>query len=85
MQRLNVKGQRSGAIGDATLPAAPGCFPPDSSVNDNYELPAASITFTDLAFGMGLDEDTLLQRFAAVLSRRGAVTINSPAPDEEGG
>jgi len=39
--------------------------------NDNDTPPSDAIPFSDLALAMGEDEDTLLQRFAAILRRRG--------------
>jgi uncharacterized protein YidB (DUF937 family) len=38
--------------------------------NDNLEPPVLTISLTDLAAQSGIDEDTLLQRFAAILNRR---------------
>jgi hypothetical protein len=40
------------------------------SVNDNALTPDTVISFSALAEGMHIDEDTLLQRFAEVLSKR---------------
>lgn len=82
MQRPNAKSRGHNTKGGA-LSTRPMSAP--QLVNDNDEPPAVSIAFTDLAFGMGLDEDALLQRFAAILSRRDAVTVNPPARDEDGG
>lgn len=42
----------------------------DSGVNDNGARPIDAIPFTDLALAMGMDEDTLLQRLAAILRKR---------------
>jgi hypothetical protein len=42
----------------------------EAGVNDNDQSPADAIPFTDLALAMGMDEDELLQRLAAILSKR---------------
>ena len=38
--------------------------------NDNDPPPTDAIPFADLALAMGVDEDSLLQRLAAILSKR---------------
>lgn len=54
----------------------PDCGP----VNDNRPAPADAIAFTDLALAMGVDEDTLLQRLAMILSKR----EDAPSHESEG-
>lgn len=44
--------------------------PAMSQANDNETPPSDPIQFSDLALAMGVDEDTLLQRFAEILRRR---------------
>ena len=41
-----------------------------TTANDNKEAPDNAISLTDLAALRGIDEDTLLQRLAGILSRR---------------
>ena len=41
-----------------------------SQANDNDAPPLDAISFSDLALALGVDEDTLLQRFAAILRKR---------------
>ncbi len=49
--------------------------------NDNNTAPSDAIPFSDLALAMGVDEETLLQRFAEILRKRGR---NSAAEVAEG-
>lgn len=42
--------------------------------NDNHQPPRDAIPFADLALAMGVDEDTLLQRLAAILHEREDIT-----------
>jgi hypothetical protein len=44
--------------------------------NDDDVVSPPMMTFSDLAIGLGLDEDTLLRRFADILNRR-----EPPTPD----
>ena len=44
-------------------------------VNDNPQPPSNAITLTELASAMQLDEDTILRRFAAILSQEGDYDI----------
>jgi hypothetical protein len=46
-------------------------IPHKATANDNDEPAADAIPFSDLALAIGVDEDTLLQRLAGILSRRG--------------
>lgn len=41
-----------------------------SQANDNDAPPSDPIPFSDLAAALGVDEDVLLQRFAAILRKR---------------
>lgn len=45
-------------------------MPDKTTANDNAEPPEDAISLTDLARLSGIDEDTLLQRLAGILSRR---------------
>ena len=58
---------------------------PDGHVNDNDIPPAVSISFSDLALGMELDEDALLRRFAAALNRRNMPVTEVLHPPEKSG
>lgn len=49
-------------------------------MNDN-DAPVPAISFTDLAAGLGVDEDTLLERLAGILQRREAPRTGAD-PDE---
>jgi hypothetical protein len=42
----------------------------DPGANDDDQPPPDAIAFTDLVLAAGVDEDTLLQRLAVVLSKR---------------
>jgi hypothetical protein len=55
---------------DSSAAAAPA--------NDDYQPPAKIVTVAELASAMEVDEDTLLQRLAAILSKR--KDGNDPAP-----
>jgi hypothetical protein len=45
-------------------------IPPARPANNNDRIPKNFISFSDLATGMGLDEDVLLQRLAKIFSKR---------------
>ena len=52
----------------------------DLAVNDNIRPPGDAVTIANLAAAIGADEDTVIQRIAAILSRRG-----NPSADEAEG
>jgi hypothetical protein len=64
------------------------CLGPDaerdcgSSVNDNEQPPTNTVTLTELAVAMQVDEDALLKRLAEILCKRNA---GAGASDEAAG
>ena len=81
--RPKPKCRRCGAVHVTAAAALCENCAGDASVNDNSQPAPASISFTDLALAMQLDEDTLLQRFAALLHKRGATTGGAVIFDAE--
>jgi hypothetical protein len=83
MPQSSFKCQACDVIADRAASIQSEICAADSSVNDNEPPPVNSISFTDLALAMQLDEDSLLQRFAAILSKRDIVSV-SPSTSDEG-
>jgi hypothetical protein len=53
-------------VGDVSICVEDDC----SGINDNDQPSAQAITLTELASAMQVDEDALLQRLAAILTKR---------------
>jgi hypothetical protein len=66
---------------DPTHPKRDAEFTHISGGNDNDEPPVNAVAFTDLASAMGMDEDALLQRFAAILRKREGGEDTTPAEE----
>ena len=51
----------------------------EDGMNDNQKPPENAIAFSDLALAMNVDEDTLLQRLAAILIKRDTAAAQAMA------